>query len=146
MTKPDPSELFRQERLGLVRLAFLMSGSREIAEDIVQIAFGQVLTKWDDIETPGAYLRQVVVNQVKDAQRRSYRKPPSEHEGVTQIPEIDETWALIQKLKPIQRTVVVLRFYEDLALTDIAELLDRPESTVRSDLRRALKKLRRMYL
>jgi RNA polymerase sigma factor (sigma-70 family) len=41
-----------------------------------------------------------------------------------------------------QRTVVVLRFYEDLGLIEIASLLGRPASTVRSDLRRALTKLK----
>jgi DNA-directed RNA polymerase specialized sigma24 family protein len=51
-------------------------------------------------------------------------------------------WGVLQALPSIQRAVVVLRFYEDLELADIASLLDRPTSTVRSDLRRALLRLR----
>jgi RNA polymerase sigma factor (sigma-70 family) len=57
-------------------------------------------------------------------------------------PELDEAWRFIQALPVAQRTVVVLRFYEDLGLTEIAALLGRPPSTVRSDLRRALRKLK----
>jgi RNA polymerase sigma factor (sigma-70 family) len=57
-------------------------------------------------------------------------------------PELDEAWRFIQTLPVVQRAVVVLRFYEDLGLTEIAALLGRPASTVRSDLRRALRKLK----
>jgi RNA polymerase sigma factor (sigma-70 family) len=49
----------------------------------------------------------------------------------------------VRELPDLQRAVVVLRFYEDLSLTEIAAVLDRPDATVRSDLRRALTKLRR---
>jgi RNA polymerase sigma factor (sigma-70 family) len=51
--------------------------------------------------------------------------------------------AELLRLPVRQRTVVVLRFYEDLPLTDIARLLDRPAGTVRSDLHRALESLPR---
>ena len=57
-------------------------------------------------------------------------------------PEIDEVWTLVQALTTAQREVVVLHFYEDLGLAEIASLLGRPASTVRSDLRRALTKLK----
>jgi RNA polymerase sigma factor (sigma-70 family) len=57
-------------------------------------------------------------------------------------PEADEVWQLVQALPTVQRAVVVLRFYEDLGVADIALLLGRPPSTVRSDLRRALTKLK----
>jgi RNA polymerase sigma factor (sigma-70 family) len=135
--------VYRRERAALVRLAFLLVGSRELAEDIVHTAFVQTQTRWASIERPGPSLRQVVVNQAKEAHRRAYRELAAGPEPVTDIPEIDETWDQILRLTPSQRAVVVLRFYEDLALTEIAEILDRPPSTVRSDLRRAIDRLRR---
>jgi RNA polymerase sigma factor (sigma-70 family) len=64
-------------------------------------------------------------------------------EPVTAIPEIDETWVLVRQLPVTQRAVVVLHYYEDLPLVEIGQLLDRPASTVRSDLRRALDRLRK---
>lgn len=75
--------------------------------------------------------------------RRAHRRLPARPEPVVGEPVVDETWAAVQRLSRAQRTVVILRFYEDLPLVDIAGVLDRPESTVRSDLRRALLHLRK---
>jgi RNA polymerase sigma factor (sigma-70 family) len=63
-------------------------------------------------------------------------------EPVTCIPEVDETWTLIQSLPWERRAVVVLHYYEDLQLVEVARILNRAESTVRSDHRRALDWLR----
>ncbi len=140
----EVEQVYRDERAALLRLAFLLSGSRPAAEDIVQTAFASAQARWATIDNPGAYLRRVVVNQAQDGHRRRYRLGPQPVvEPVTHQPELDETWAELRRLPPSQRAVVVLRFYEDLSLTEIARLLDRPASTVRSDLRRALERLRR---
>ena len=110
----------------------------------MQTVFAAAHLRWGHLEQPVAYLRRAVVNQAKDSHRRRYRRrSPAEPEPVTYIPEVDETWARIQRLPALQRAVVVLRFYEDLPLTEIAEVLGRHPGTVRSDLRRALDHLRR---
>lgn len=139
-------ETYRELRLPLLRLAFLLTGSRETAEDVVQTAFASAQPRWDRIDDPPAYLRRSVVNLAKDGQRREFRRRRllrREPESVTAIPEIDETWALVRQLPPKQRAVVVLHYYEDLPLVEIGQLLSRPASTVRSDLRRALARLRK---
>jgi RNA polymerase sigma factor (sigma-70 family) len=136
-------QVFRDERLGLVRLAYLLTGARDQAEDIVQTAFAAAQPRWDELNDPLAYLRRVVVNRAQDLHRHRHRRRPRPQPAVTHLPEIDETWAELRRLPDRQRAVVVLRFYEDLPLTDIARLLDRPEGTVRSDLHRALDRLRR---
>jgi RNA polymerase sigma factor (sigma-70 family) len=143
----DPSDIeqiYRDHRLPLVRLGFLLTGSREDSEDLVQSAFATASAYWYEIEQPLAYLKRAVVNQASDLHKRRARergRPAAE--GVTEIPEVDETWAILQRLPHKQRMVVVLRFYEDLPLLEIARLLDRPPATVRSDLRRALGRLRK---
>ena len=144
-TEPSPAieDVYRGERLGLLRLAFLLTGARDQAEDIVQTAFAAAQPRWDELSDPLAYLRRVVVNRARDLHRRRYRRRPRLEPAVTHLPEIDETWAELRRLPDRQRAVVVLRFYADLPLTDIARLLDRPEGTVRSDLHRALDQLRR---
>ena len=58
------------------------------------------------------------------------------------MPEIDETWALVLRMPPPRRAVVVLHYYEDLPLVEVARILGRPDATVRSDHRRALDWLR----
>lgn len=143
---PVLEETYRELRLPLLRLAFLLTGSRETAEDVVQSAFASAHPRWQRIDDPAAYLRRSVVNLAKDGQRREFRRrllQRPEPEAVTAIPEIDETWALVRRLPATQRAVVVLHYYEDLPLVEIGQLLDRPASTVRSDLRRALARLRK---
>ena len=138
---PVLEQTYRELRLPLLRLAFMLTGSRETAEDLVQSAFTSAQPKWDVIDDPPAYLRRSVVNLAKDGHRREFRRrlrQRLEPEPVTQIAELDETWALVRGLPQTQRKVVVLHYYEDLSLVEIAHLLDRPASTVRSDLRRAL--------
>src|SRR4026207_1304080 len=93
-------------------------------------------------ERPGA-LRRAVLNRANEVHRRSFRTTPvvvaRELPGE---PAVDETWLFVQALPMTQRTVVVLRFSEELGLNEIALLLGRSASTVRSDLRRALTKLK----
>jgi RNA polymerase sigma factor (sigma-70 family) len=144
---PDFEETYREHRLALVRLAYLLCGSRELSEDLVQTVFAAAHPRWEEIENHLPYLRQAVVNLAKDSHRRRLRRlrlaPPPEVVQVTTIPEIDETWSLILRLPSVQRAVVVLHYYEDLPLVEVASILNRPPSTVRSDLRRALERLRK---
>ena len=144
---PGFEAAFREHRLALVRLAYLMCGSRDLSEDLVQNAFAAAHPRWSEIDNHLAYLRQAIVNQAKDHQRRYFRHlrlaPSTTPQSVTLLPELDETWTAIRRLPPIQRDVVVLHYYEDLPLVEVAHLLNRPASTVRSDLRRALDRLRK---
>lgn len=140
----EVERVYLDQRMALLRLAFLLTGSRDRADDIVQTAFAVAQARWATIENPGGYLRRVVVNQAKDQQRRGYRnRSVGVAEPVTHQPELDETWAELRHLPSRQRAVVVLRFYDDMSLVEIARLLGRPEGTVRSDLHRALDNLRR---
>lgn len=137
-------QVFKDRRLDLIRLAYLVSGSREDAEDIVQTVFAEAQNRWTSINDPYAYLRTAVVNRVKDGQRREFRKRllPIPRERVTEVPEVDEMWHHIRQLPARQRSVVVLRFYEDMPLEEISSVLSQPSSTTRSDLRRALSTLK----
>lgn len=135
--------LYRDRYDALVRLGFVLTGSRADGEDLAQTAFASLAQSWAQIESPRAYLRQAVVNRAIDLHRRAARVLPARPELIVGEPVVDETWEAVQQLSGVQRAVVVLRFYEDLPFGDIAALLDRPENTVRSDLRRALLHLRK---
>lgn len=138
-------QAYAQHRHQMLRLAVLLTSSREQAEDVVQGAFLTAYPRWGAIEQPLAYLTRAVVNASADSHRRRARDRtrPTEPEPVTNIPEIDETWASLRSLPARQRAVLVLHFYEDLPLVEVADVLDRPAATIRSDLRRALQKLRK---
>ena len=143
-SEPTLEAVYRSSRLALTRLAYLLVGDRSEAEDIVQTVFASAATRWDTIDEPLAYLHRAVVNRANDAHRRSFRGAPTVvgvNESIGE-PEVDETWRFVRGLPAPQRAVIVLRFYEDLPLDEIASLLGRPSSTVRSDLRRALLKLK----
>jgi DNA-directed RNA polymerase specialized sigma24 family protein len=144
---PGFEETYRDHRVALLRLAYLMSGSHDVSEDVVQTVFTTAHHRWDRIDDPLPYLKRAVVNLVKDGQRRRFRRARSDTSLGMPLqvlpPEVDETWELIQGLPWTQRAVVVLHYYEDLPLTEVAAVLDRAPSTVRSDHRRALEKLRK---
>lgn len=144
---PSFEETYREHRLSLVRLAFLMCGCRDLSEDLVQTVFTSSHARWHTIDNHPSYLRKAVVNLAKDGQRQRYRwlrrAPLMNSEPVTLPPEVDETWELILRLPSAQRAVVVLHYYEDLPLVEVAEILNRSASTVRSDLHRALDRLRK---
>jgi len=139
--------LYRDERVGLVRLAHLMTGSPALAEDIVQEAFLRLHPALDTVEKPGAYLRTTVVNLCRSHHRREgvarrwlERQPAP---GADLPPELDETWRALRALPEAQRHALVLRFYLDLRIADIAALLGKPTGTVKSTLHRGLAALTR---
>jgi RNA polymerase sigma factor (sigma-70 family) len=138
-------EAYREHRMTLLRLAYLMSGSHEVSADAVQSVFTSAHDRWDQIENPLPYLKRAVVNVIKDGQRRRLhlRSRHPERTPVVLPPEIDETWTHIARLPWTQRAVVVLHYYEDLPLTEVASIRRRPDATVRSDHRRALERLRK---
>lgn len=128
-----------------VRLDHLIVGSPTVAQDVVQDVFLTVHTRWSSIESPEAYLRTALINRCRSAQRRQIverlhlRRPTA---ATTSVPEVDETWSALQRLPGDQRTVLVLRYYADLSLADIASELHKPLGTVKSTLHRALARLK----
>ena len=133
----------------MVRLAHLLTGSPELAEDIVHDAFAACAGRWSTLEVPEAYLRRAVTNQARRAARQAGRdRDKTARLGRTVplsagLPELDETWALLCALPERQRMALVLRFYEDLSEAEIARLLECRPGTVKSLIHRGLAKVRR---
>jgi RNA polymerase sigma factor (sigma-70 family) len=145
----DPSlvrlqALYQSEAIAMVRLAFLLVGSLEVAEDLVHDAFVQVAPRLERAESPGAYLRTAVVNACRGWQRRqaTERRHPGDAWRPALPPELDEMWEQVQGLPPRQRMAVVLRFYEDLSYVRIAELMGCHVGTVKATVHRAVASLR----
>ena len=59
----DLAEVYRDRFVDLVRLAYLLTGRRDVAEELTQDAFIAAAARWDSIERPSAYLRAAVVNR-----------------------------------------------------------------------------------
>lgn len=138
-------DLYEQEYRGLVRLAFLLVDTDAEAEEVVQEAFAKLLVRWASVRNPGAYLRRSVLNGCRDLQRRRAirRAHPAEPEVAVDA-AADHVLDAVRALPPRKRAVVVLRFYEDLTIDQIADVLRTRPGTVKSLLHRALKDLEKV--
>jgi RNA polymerase sigma factor (sigma-70 family) len=139
-------ELYRSQRSSVLRLATALTGDRVVAEDIVQDAFLELSRRWDLLENPVGYLRTAVCNRSRSHHRRlgmiRRRSPPPVPLKV-EAPELDELWAVLARLSPRRRVALVLRFYEDLSVEEIARLMKCRPGTVSSLLHRGLADLRK---
>ncbi|MCW2879625.1 MAG: polymerase, sigma-24 subunit, subfamily [Sphaerisporangium sp.] len=159
---PAPSALYpdaelvafyRDHRLSLIRLAVLLVGDRETAEDVVQDVFARLHGTWRPGVTTLAYVRTCVLNGSRSILRRR-AVALRWRERVTDLVDSAETAALIgesrrevllalARLPRRQREALVLRYYLDLPDAEIAEVMRVRQSTVRSTTARALTRLLR---
>lgn len=148
------TELFLVHRLALVRLAFLLVGDQETAEDVVQDAFAAVYRRWGRLADRGQvlpYLRTTVVNGCRMVLRRraiigrfrGHREVPFwSAEAAALLGETRrQVFLAVRALPRRQREVLVLRFYLDLSEAEIAEVMGVSRGTVKSTASRALKVL-----
>lgn len=140
----------------LLRLAYTLTGNKADAEDVVQEALARALPRWERISRVGdvdAYVRRMVVNAHTSWWRRFRRResPVAEvRDSVAPAPagaglmpdQRAGLWAACQALPEVQRTAVVLRYYEQLEYVEIAELTGVREGSVRSRVSRGLAALR----
>lgn len=140
----DLVRLYQAEYPKFVRLAYLLTGSSTVAEELVQDAFIRCEATWHKVEDSRAYVRRSVVN----ATRSWLRRAALERRQVVSAPEaeymvVDELWDALGKLKPSHRAAVVLRYYQGLSDDAIAEALSCRPATVRTWIHRGLATLRR---
>lgn len=137
------------------RLAYSYVQDRDSALDVVQNSICQALEKCWGLRNPAAmktWFYRIVVNEALQYLRRhkkeistepsEMREEPYQEEGFLKADAgSGEVYEQIQKLPPEMKTVVVLRFYEELSLQEISEVTKTNLSTVKSRLYAALKKL-----
>lgn len=132
------------ERLQLVRVAYLISGNRHVAEEVVQEAFLATLRSWSRVRDAKSYVRAAVVNGSRSwLRRRKLERAHAHDRPEPSLSSPDELSDVLGWLKPRQRAAVVLRYYEGLADADIAEVLGCRAATVRTVIHRALGALRK---
>jgi RNA polymerase sigma-70 factor (sigma-E family) len=149
------SELFERHAAEALRLSYLLTGDRDLAQDITQDAFVRLFRRFQDLRRPeafGAYLRRTVINLAHDHWRKvrvqhqilacETKKGVEADRPVSLLEARDEIWRALQSLPHIQRATVVLRFYEDLTEREIADVMACSTAAVKSRLSRAIKALR----
>jgi RNA polymerase sigma-70 factor (sigma-E family) len=139
----------------LLRLAFVLTGDAQLAEDLTQTVLADAFRHWRKVaaaQYPEAYVRRMLVNaHLSWRRRRSSTERPSDlteaalgvsADPADQIAAQDQTRQLLGALAPRARTVLVLRYYADLDDAAIAETMGITDSAVRSTASRALAALR----
>lgn len=145
-----------------LRLAYLLTGDRQLAEDLLQTTLVEVYRRWRWVEHgahPDAYVRRALVHTaISWRRRRSWWERPTASgllpeaggcfgggpspDPAEALAARDALWRLLHRLPPRARAVLVLRFFEDLDDAAIAELLGTAQGTVRATASRALATLR----
>ena len=133
------------------RLAYTYVKDRDAALDVVQNAVLKALTHGDSLREP-AYMKtwfyRILVNEGLNYIRKNKRLIPVDEFWEQQAPEVDspgklDVYAAVERLSPNLRTVVVLRFFEDMPLQEIAAVTGLNLSTVKTRLYHALKVLKK---
>jgi RNA polymerase sigma-70 factor (sigma-E family) len=138
------------------RLAFLLTGDRSQAEDLVHDAFVRCVGRFGHLrahEAFDAYLRRTIVNLHTSRLRRlrverewlskeTARLGSSGTSGLPDVPEREDMWRRLQTLPRRQRAVLVLRYYEDLSERETADALRCSVAAVKSLTARAMTGLR----
>jgi RNA polymerase sigma-70 factor (sigma-E family) len=149
-------ELYVRHAQGAIRLAYLLTGDRALAEDLVQEAFVRLAGRLVHIRDPGAfdaYLHRTVVNLSRSHfRRRKVERAYVQRVGAApdaragfgpgSFEDREVLWLALQRLSSRQRAAIVLRFYEDLSEHRVAEIMRCPPGTVKSLVSRGLATLR----
>lgn len=144
-------DLFEREGRSLVRLARLFVDDRNAAEDLVQEAFirlARSANRIKDDAKAAAYLRSIVLNLARDHNRRGLvslrHRLPLDDERAQEVDELvlrDDQRQILEALRDLphrQRDCLVLRYYQELGIDDIADTLGISRNSVKTHLQRGL--------
>lgn len=141
-----------REWVPLVRIAYLLTGDRGYAEDLVQAALEKTHRHWGKVarmDAPIAYVRRVMVNTAISwrRRRRVVEVPLLAADGPVSDPyaPVDlrqQVLVALRRLPPRMRAVLVLRYFADLSEADTAEALGCSVGSVKSQASRGLARLR----
>ncbi|MBO2448313.1 SigE family RNA polymerase sigma factor [Actinomadura barringtoniae] len=137
---------------GLMRTAYVLTGDQHAAEDLLQTALTKTAARWKNVvDNPEAYVRKVMyheqVNRWKRRGRESALPASWEQTDRDRSGDVDLRLSLQQALlalPPRKRAVLVLRYFEDLPESQVAEILGCSVGTVRSQTHRAIARLREL--
>ncbi len=148
------AELYVRHSPAALRLAFLITGDRALADDLVQDAFVRLFGRLVHLRNPdafAAYLRQTVVNLCRMHFRRQrvertyLRREEQGFQEEANEPDLDtreDLWRALLRLSERQRIAIVLHYYEDLSEQQASEALGCQPGTYRSLVSRGLAQLR----
>ena len=145
-------DLYMAHGAEALRLAYLTTGDRVLAEDVAQEAFVRLLKRFGDLRNPDAfraYLLRTVVNLTKSHFRklkreRDFAQLEAGHrsQDPVDIGLQDTLWSALLQLPERQRTALVLRYCQDLSEQQAADVMQISLKALKSLVGRGLAKLR----
>ncbi|MFF3845035.1 SigE family RNA polymerase sigma factor [Streptomyces sp. NPDC002328] len=154
LTEAEFTAYVQERRASLYATAYHLTGDRFEAEDLLQSALFSTYRAWERISDKaavGGYLRRTMTNlHISAWRRRKLNEYPTEElpetPGDTDAMRGTELravlWQALARLPELQRTMLVLRYYEGRTDPEIAEILDISVGTVKSSIWRSLRRLR----
>jgi RNA polymerase sigma-70 factor (sigma-E family) len=149
------AKLYGEHSASAFRLAYLLTGDADLAEDLVQDAFVRLIGRFADLRGPesfDAYLRRTIVNLSYGLfrRRRVERAYLARARGIATraadgLPDVegrDQLWTQLQRIAPRQRAALVLRYYDDLSEQQTADILGCSLRTVKSLVTRGMQAMR----
>lgn len=146
------AEYLVQNQGRFYRTAYCYTRDREAALDIVQSAYCKALENYRKLRNPDAvhtWFYRILVNESLTWLKKSKREQVQPAEAMTEIPYRDQDrfedadlYESIRQLSPEGQTVVMLRYFEDMSLQEIADVTSTNLSTVKTRLYASLKKLK----
>lgn len=135
----------------IYRAAYVLCGNHHLAEDLSQTTYAKVYAAWPRVsaaDSPLAYTRTVLVRSFYALRRRRLDEYPVDvlPERPASAPDVEtrlDVLVALRRLSPQDRTVLTLRYWEDLSVADTAAVLGIGENACRTRAFRALARLRR---
>lgn len=147
-------QLVSAEKEKLYKMAFLYMKNESDTLDVVQETITRAYIKIDSVREEkyfGTWLTKILINTAIELLRKNSKVIMLEDEFVGKEIErlhLEDKLDLIHAIEQLEekyKTVILLRFYQDLAVKDIAEFLNCPEGTVKTNLHRGIQRLKRIY-
>jgi RNA polymerase sigma-70 factor (sigma-E family) len=153
----DPSfdEFVSRGSTRLLRTAYLLTGDRGDAEDLLQATLVRTARRWEHARhAPNAYAHRVLINLLHDRHRRLTRRvierPLGDHQDVRRpvadhaeaVADRDAIIRAVKLLPARQQEVVALRFFADLSVSETAAAIGSSQGSVKTHTSRALARLR----
>jgi RNA polymerase sigma-70 factor (sigma-E family) len=148
------TEFVTTRSVSLLRTAYLLTGDRHLAEDLLQTALIKAYPLWGRIREPRAaesYVRTAMVRTLINWRKRhawTRERAAADPPDIATPADGDDIdtrvrlWPIVLALPPRQRAVIVLRYYEDLTESQTAEILGCSIGAIKSHNARALRTLR----
>jgi len=144
-TRPELGRVFEQQAPKLWRAVFAFTGDREVTSDAVAEAFAQMLERGKAVRSPERWVWRAAFRIAAGELKARSRRTPSLLESSYEEPEpTSDLLPALGRISPKQRAALILCYYADLPVREIARALGSSSATVRVHLSQGRKRLRRI--